>query len=64
MARAALEDLAYERFAQTEIARLEERASRASRVEAKLALGGHAEVVGELEGPSPTTRTARACGRS
>ena len=46
-----LGDLAYEPFAQREIARLEElrMAARELLVEARLALGGHAELVGELE---------------
>jgi DNA-binding SARP family transcriptional activator len=47
----ALADFAYEPFAQSEIARLEELRLVAveRRVEADLALGRHAEVVGELE---------------
>ena len=47
----ALADLAYEPFAQTEIARLEELRLTAweDRVEADLALGRHAELVPELE---------------
>jgi WD40 repeat protein/DNA-binding SARP family transcriptional activator len=46
-----LSDLAYEPFAQTEIARLEERrwAAFEARVEAELALGRHADLVPELE---------------
>jgi predicted ATPase/DNA-binding SARP family transcriptional activator len=46
-----LADLAYEDFAQREIARLEELrlAAREELVEAKLALGRHADLVGELE---------------
>jgi DNA-binding SARP family transcriptional activator len=46
-----LADLAYEQFAQAEIARLEEMRLGAveQRLEAELALDGHAEVVGELE---------------
>jgi YVTN family beta-propeller protein len=46
-----LADLAYERFAQAEIARLEEARLGAveDRIEAELALGRHAELVGELE---------------
>ena len=46
-----LGDLAYEPFAQREIARLEDLrvAALEQAVEAKLALGRHAEVVGELE---------------
>jgi DNA-binding SARP family transcriptional activator len=48
---APLSDLAYEPFAQTEIARLEERrwAAFEARVEAELALGRHADLVSELE---------------
>ena len=47
-----LADLAYEPFAQREIARLEDLRAAALEqlIEAKLALGGHAEVIGELEG--------------
>jgi DNA-binding SARP family transcriptional activator len=47
----ALADLAYERFAQAEIARLEELrlAALEARIEADLALGRHAELVGELD---------------
>jgi DNA-binding SARP family transcriptional activator len=47
----ALADLAYEPFAQVEIARLEEMrlAAVEQRVEADLALGRHAELVAELE---------------
>jgi DNA-binding SARP family transcriptional activator len=46
-----LADLAYEPFAQPEIARLEELrlAAIEALIEAKLALGRHAEIVGELE---------------
>ena len=46
-----LADLAYEQFAQAEIARLEEMrlAAVEQRVEADLALGRHAELVRELE---------------
>jgi YVTN family beta-propeller protein len=46
-----LDDFAYEPFAQTEIARLEELRLRAleERIEADLALGRHADLVGELE---------------
>src|SRR5215212_548961 len=46
-----LADLAYEQFAQAEIARLEEMRLGAveQRLEADLALDGHTEVVGELE---------------
>jgi WD40 repeat protein/DNA-binding SARP family transcriptional activator len=48
----ALSDLAYEPFAQSEIARLEERrlAAFEERVEAELVLGRHADLVAELEG--------------
>jgi DNA-binding SARP family transcriptional activator len=46
-----LADLAYEPFAQREIARLDDLRAAALEqlIEAKLALGGHAEVVGRLE---------------
>jgi DNA-binding SARP family transcriptional activator len=46
-----LADLAYEPFAQTEIARLEELrvAALEDRLEAELALGRHSDLVGELE---------------
>ena len=46
-----LADLAYEGFAQTEIARLDERrwAAFEARVEAELALGRHADLVSDLE---------------
>ena len=48
---AALAELAYEPFAQREIARLDDLRVGALEqlIEAKLALGGHAEVVGQLE---------------
>jgi DNA-binding SARP family transcriptional activator len=48
---APLADIAHEGFAQTEIVRLEELRLRAAelRLEADLALGRHAELVGELE---------------
>jgi DNA-binding SARP family transcriptional activator len=48
---APLADLAYESFAQTSIARLEEirLAALEQRIEADLALGRHGELVGELE---------------
>jgi hypothetical protein len=48
----ALADVAYESFAQPEIARLEERrlAAMEERIDADLALGRHAEVIAELEG--------------
>ena len=47
----ALADVAYESFAQAEIARLEElrRPALEERIDADLALGRHAELVGELE---------------
>ena len=47
----ALADFAYESFAQSEIARLEEArlAALEDRIEAELALGEHARLVGELE---------------
>ena len=47
----ALADFAFEPFAQLEIARLEEerRLAAEERIEAELALGRHAELVGELE---------------
>ena len=47
----ALDEFAYEPFAEPEVARLEELRLRAleERVEADLALGRHADVVGELE---------------
>jgi DNA-binding SARP family transcriptional activator len=48
----ALADLAYEGFAQPEIARLEEMrlVALVQRIDADLALGRHTELVGELEG--------------
>jgi YVTN family beta-propeller protein len=48
----ALSDVAYEPFAQPEIARLEELrlAALEERIDADLALGGHADLVAELEG--------------
>jgi DNA-binding SARP family transcriptional activator len=48
---APLADLAYEPFAQREVARLEDLRAAAleALVEAKLALGGHAEVISQLE---------------
>ena len=51
MARPPLADLAYEPFAQVEIARLEDlRAETIEHlIEAKLALGRHVEVIGQLE---------------
>jgi DNA-binding SARP family transcriptional activator len=49
---APLAEFAYEPFAQREIARLDDLRGAALEqlIEAKLALGGHAEVVGQLEG--------------
>lgn len=49
-----LEDVAYEPFAQSEIARLEEQRLSAleARVEADLAVGRHGELLGELQGLS------------
>jgi YVTN family beta-propeller protein len=46
-----LSDLAYESFAQAEIGRLEEErlAALEDRIDARLALGKHAQVIGELE---------------
>ena len=51
LAGPALADLAFESFAQTEIARLEERrwAAFEARIDAELALGRHADLVAELE---------------
>jgi DNA-binding SARP family transcriptional activator len=48
----ALEDVAYEPFAQSEIARLEEQrlAALETRVQADLAAGRHGELLGELQG--------------
>src|SRR6185312_10696290 len=47
----ALADLAYEPWAQTEIARLDELrlAAMEARIEADLAIGRHADLIGELE---------------
>src|SRR4051794_5814337 len=47
----ALSDFVYERFAQAEIGRLEERrlAALEHRIDAELALGHHAELVAEIE---------------
>ena len=62
-----LADLAYEPFAQAEIARLEELrlAALEQRIDADLALGRHAELVGELEGADPrSTRCASGCAAS
>ena len=51
MAGAALADLAFESFAQPEIARLEELrlAALEDRIDAELALGRHTELVTEIE---------------
>ena len=61
-----LEDLSYEPFAQRECARLEDLrvAAYEQLVGAKLALGRHAEVVGQLETLIDATPTASACARS
>ena len=57
-----LSDLSYERYAQTEIARLSEqrRAAFEARIDADLALGRHAELVGELEAAVTESRCASA----
>ena len=57
-----LSDLSYEPFAQTEIARLEERrwAAFEARVEAELALGRHADLVSELEAAVARAAASRA----
>ena len=60
-----LSDFAYSRFAQSEIARLEELrlAALEERIEANLARGRHGELVGELEGlvrEHPTRERLRA----
>ena len=62
----ALEDLAYEPFAQPEIARLEETRVAAYELlcEAKLALGAHAELVGELEALVADHPYREGCARS
>ena len=61
----ALADVADEHFAQPEIARLEDlRLTCVSeRIEADLACGRHAEVIGELEGAGPRAPAARAAAR-
>ena len=58
-----LADLAYEPFAQREIARLEEArlAALEDRIDADLALGHHRDLVGELEDSSRRTPTAIGC---
>ena len=55
-----LAEFAYQRFAQAEIARLEELhlVCLEERVERDIAHGRHAELVGELEGLSPNTHSA------
>ena len=62
----ALADLAYEPFAQAEIVRLEELrlAAVEQRIDAELAAGRHAEVVGELEGLCGSIRCASGCTAS
>ena len=63
----ALSDLAYEQFAQAEIARLEERrwvAFFEAQVEAELALGRHADLVSELESAVAEQRCASICAGS
>ena len=59
-----LADLAYEPFAQREIARLEEArlAALEDRIEADLMLGQHRDLVGELEGLVARTPTVIGCG--
>ena len=61
-----LADFAYEPFAQAEIARLEELrlAALEQRIEADLALGRHAELVGELEALVAEHRCASGCAAS
>ena len=61
----ALADLAYESFAQAEIARLEELrlAALEQRIDADLALGRHAELVGELEALVAALPAAGAAAR-
>ena len=63
---APLADLADAPFAEREIARLEESRVTAveQRIEARLALGRHAEVVESSRRSSVSTRTASGCGRS
>ena len=62
----ALADFAYERFAQNAIARLEEArlAALEDRIDADLAIGKDAELVGELEALLASIRCASASGRS
>ena len=66
MAGPALADFTYDPFAQAEIARLEELRLDAveERIEADLALGGAADLVGELEALIGTTRCASASAGS
>ena len=61
-----LADFAYEPWAQGEIDRLEELhlAALQDRIDADLALGRAAELVGELEAWSPSTRWRSACAAS
>ena len=61
-----LADFAYESFAQAEIARLEEArlAALEERIDAELALGEHARLVGELEALVRPASAARAPHRS
>ena len=62
VARPPLADFAYESFAQGEIARLEESrlAALEERIDAELALGEHAGLVGELEVLVARASAARA----
>jgi Bacterial transcriptional activator domain len=59
-------DLAYERFAQDEIERLEELRLEAleERIEAQLAGGKHTDVVAELEISCASTRYVSVCADS
>ena len=61
-----LADFAYERFAQGEIARLEQARLGAleDRIDAELALGEQAGLVGSSRRWSPSIRRASACSRS
>ena len=61
-----LADFVYEPFAQGELARLEEArlAALEDRIDADLALGAHAALVGELESLVRSTRYASACAAS
>ena len=62
----ALADFAYDEFARREIARLEERrlAALEQRIEADLALGRHADLVGELAALVARDRCASGCAGS